>query len=65
MRNKHWAGKQVYKVLKHIARHRTADLRAEMYGTKRDRIGQVERAVLEPLCYIVGKIKLMTEKGKK
>ena len=65
MRNKHWAGKQVYKVLKHIARHRTADLRAEMYGTKRDRIGQAERAVLEPLCYIVGKIKLMTEKGKK
>lgn len=65
MRNKHWAGKQVYKVLKHIARHRTADLRAEMYGTKRDRIGQIERAVLEPLCYIVGKIKLMTEKGKK
>ena len=65
MRNKHWVGKQIYKGLKHIARHRTADLRAEMYGTKRDRVGQIERAVLEPLCYIVGKIQLMTEKGKK
>lgn len=49
--------KVIRKVLEHIARHRTADLRAEMRGTKRDSIGRVYRAVLEPLCYIVGKLK--------
>ena len=49
--------KAVRPLLYHIARHRTADLRAEMYGKKRDRIGQAWRFVLEPLCYIVGKLK--------
>lgn len=49
--------KVIRKALEHIARHRTADLRAEMRGTKRDSIGRVYRAVLEPLCYIVGKLK--------
>ena len=42
-------------VLENIARHRSADLRAEMRGTKRDIVGKVYRAILEPLCYIVGK----------
>lgn len=49
--------KVVRKVLEHIARHRTADLRAEMRGTKRDSLGRVYRFVLEPLCYVVGKLK--------
>jgi len=52
---KKWYGKPIYALLKHIARHRSVDLRAEMYGKKRDRIGQVWRFVLEPLCYLVGK----------
>jgi hypothetical protein len=43
--------------LEHIARHRTADLRAEMRGSKRDTLGRAYRFVLEPLCYVVGKIK--------
>ena len=43
--------------LENIARHRSADLRAEMRGTKRDTLGRVYRFVLEPLCYAVGKVK--------
>ena len=45
------------RVLENIARHRSADLRAEMRGLKRDAVGRVYRAVLEPMCYIVGKLK--------
>jgi hypothetical protein len=44
------------KVLENIARHRTADLRAEMQGKKRDTVGRIYRAVLEPICYIVGRL---------
>ena len=47
----------VRRVLENIARHRSADLRAEMSGGKRDRIGQAYRFILEPLCYAVGKLK--------
>ena len=47
----------VRKTLEWIARHRTKDLRAEMRGTKRDATGRVLRFVLEPLCFIVGKLK--------
>ena len=54
---KKWYGKPVYALLKHIARHRTADLRAEMQGKKRDRIGQAWRLILEPLVYTIGRIK--------
>ncbi len=49
-------------VLENIARHRTADLRAEMKNGKRDNIGRVYRAILEPICYAVGKVKLSLEK---
>lgn len=44
-------------ILEHIARHRTADLRAEMRGLKRRKLGQAYRIVLEPICWIVGKLK--------
>jgi hypothetical protein len=44
-------------VLENIARHRGIDIRSEMRGSKRDRIGQAYRFVLEPLCYAVGKFK--------
>ena len=44
-------------VLENIARHRSADLRAEMRNQKRDLIGRAYRFVLEPLCYAVGKLK--------
>ena len=39
--------------LEHIARHRTADIWMQKRG-RRDKIGAVERAVLEPLCYVTG-----------
>ena len=47
----------VRRVLENIARHRSADLRAEMRNGKRDRVGQAYRFILEPLCYAVGKLK--------
>jgi hypothetical protein len=49
--------KKVRAVLEHIARHRTADIWKQNRG-KRDLIGAVERAILEPICYVVGKYKL-------
>lgn len=49
--------KIVRKTLEHIARHRTADVYKEMRNGKRDTLGRVYRAVLEPLCYFVGKVK--------
>lgn len=52
-----WYSKPLRSVLENIARHRSADLRAEMRGGKRDRVGQAYRFILEPLCYAVGKLK--------
>jgi hypothetical protein len=49
--------KVVRKTLEHIARHRTADVYKEMRNGKRDILGRIYRAVLEPLCYVVGKVK--------
>lgn len=45
--------KWLRRVLEHIARHRTADIWQQKRG-KRDWIGAIERAVLEPLCYAAG-----------
>ena len=47
----------VKRVAEHIARHRTADLWKEMRGKKRDPLGRIYRAVIEPICYLVGKVK--------
>jgi hypothetical protein len=49
--------KVVRKTLEHIARHRTADVYKEMRNGKRDLLGRIYRAVLEPLCYVVGKVR--------
>jgi hypothetical protein len=48
--------KVVRNVLAHIARHRTADIYKQMRGNKRDTLGRVYRAILEPICYAVGKV---------
>jgi len=48
--------KVVRNVLAHIARHRTADIYKQMRGNKRDTLGRVYRAILEPICYLVGKV---------
>jgi hypothetical protein len=47
----------VKRVLEHVAKHRTADLYKEMRGNKRDNLGRIYRAILEPICYIVGRLK--------
>ena len=44
-------------IAEHIARHRTADLWKEMRGKKRDTLGRIYRVVIEPICYLVGKVK--------
>jgi hypothetical protein len=48
--------KLVRKVSEHIARHRTADLWKEMRGKKRDPLGRLYRAIIEPICYVAGKV---------
>jgi hypothetical protein len=51
-----FARKLVRKVSEHIARHRTADLWKEMRGKKRDPLGRIYRAIIEPMCYVAGKV---------
>jgi len=51
-----FARKLVRKVSEHIARHRTADLWKEMRGKRRDTLGRIYRAIIEPLCYLAGKV---------
>ena len=50
------------KILEHIARHRTYDLKQEMKG-KTHLLGRAYRKVLEPICYIVGKASMFTRRG--
>jgi len=48
-------------VLEHIAIHRTIDIRKQKYN-KVDVLGRAYRLILEPLCYITGRIKLWKKK---
>jgi hypothetical protein len=41
----------------HIAKHRTQDLKSILFNSKKDLLGRVYRIILEPICYIVGRIK--------
>ena len=43
-------------VLEHIARHRTADIWRQKRGKTRDNLGMFYRFILEPICYVVGKV---------
>jgi hypothetical protein len=43
-------------VLEHIARHRTADIWKQKRGKTRDNLGMFYRFILEPICYVVGKV---------
>jgi len=54
--------KVVKKTLEHIARHRTLDLKQEMKG-KTHILGRVYRKILEPICFLVGKISMFTRRG--
>lgn len=51
-----FARKLVRKISEHIARHRTADLWKEMRGKKRDPLGRIYRAIIEPICYVAGRV---------
>jgi len=51
-----FARKIVRKISEHIARHRTADLWKEMRGKRRDPLGRLYRAIIEPICYVAGKV---------
>ena len=51
-----WTRKFVRKIAEHIARHRTADLWKEMRGKRRDTLGRIYRAIIEPICYLAGKV---------
>jgi len=51
-----WTRNIVRKIAEHIARHRTADLWKEMRGKRRDPLGRIYRAIIEPLCYVAGKV---------
>ena len=48
--------RMVRAVLEHVARHRTADIWKQRKG-KRDTLGRIYRAIIEPICYIVGRLK--------
>ena len=47
--------KIVRKILEHIAVHRTIDIRQESRG-KTHMLGRIYRKILEPICFIVGKV---------
>jgi hypothetical protein len=55
-KNQNFIRTTVRNVLEHIARHRTADIWKQKHG-KRDTLGRIYRAVIEPTCYLVGKVK--------
>ena len=53
----------VRKVLEHMGRHVTADMFKIMKGKKRDPLGRIYRAIFEPACRIIGKIKSALGRG--
>ena len=55
-KKQNWLRKVVRSTLEHIARHRTADIWKQKHG-KRDTLGRIYRAIIEPTCYLVGKVK--------
>lgn len=55
-KNEKWYNIALRSILEGIARRRTADIWMQKHG-KRHLRGAIERAILEPICYIVGKIK--------
>ena len=40
----------------HVAKHRTQDLKHIMFNSKPSLIGRIYRKILEPICYLVGKL---------
>ena len=40
----------------HVAKHRTQDLKHIMFNSKPSWIGRIYRKILEPICYLVGRL---------
>tara|TARA_R100001129_G_scaffold171920_1_gene142303 strand:- start:374 stop:2035 length:1662 start_codon:yes stop_codon:yes gene_type:complete len=69
----HWLFKPFVKVMKkskiiealgaHVAKHRTQELKHILFNAKADKLGKVYNAILEPLCYVAGKIKSALGRG--
>ena len=55
-KNQNFIRTAVRNALEHVARHRTADIWKQKHG-KRDTLGRIYRAIIEPACYLVGKLK--------
>ena len=41
----------------HVAKHRTQELKHIMFNSKSDTLGKIYNNILEPICYLAGKIK--------
>lgn len=50
-----WLMRRCRAILEHVARHRTADIWKQKRG-KRDKLGMAYRAIIEPICFVVGKV---------
>ena len=40
----------------HVAKHRTQDLKHIMFNSKPSWLGRIYRKILEPICYLVGRL---------
>ena len=46
----------------HVAKHRTQELKHIMFNSKSDTLGKIYNNILEPICYLAGKIKSIFKK---
>jgi hypothetical protein len=47
----------------HVAKHRTQELKHVLFNSKSDKLGKVYNMILEPICFIAGKIKSALGRG--
>ncbi len=69
----HWLFKPFVKAMKkskivealgaHVAKHRTQELKHVLFNSKSDKLGKVYNMILEPICFIAGKIKSALRRG--
>ena len=69
----HWLFKPFVKAMKkskivealgaHVAKHRTQELKHILFNSKSDKLGKVYNMILEPICFIAGKIKSALGRG--
>jgi len=69
----HWLFKPFVKAMKkskivealgaHVAKHRTQELKHILFNSKSDKLGKIYNMILEPICFIAGKIKSALGRG--